>query len=257
MAQMKARKNGAWVSVPNGTTIKVEKNGSLVNPTKIQARKNGAWYTVWNKSDPLTLAFTCNGSQGWRNNAWRTDGNVRFGAWTSNAPSAGGTFYGDNLSVLEFSADSTTGGHTSTSLAEALAVRPNVTSATLYIYREAAGYGTIPSTSETLLVGQLNKANGTSMSSYNAGSFVQTTNMQTIPASDLIGWGQNAAKTFTLPSSGLTDFITHVSTKQMWVSELSTGWVASGGSGSFSQIYTVGNGSGDSNPPVLTVTLDY
>ena len=81
--------------------------------------------------------------------------------------------------------------------------------------------------------------------------------MQTIPASDLIGWNHNAAKTFDLPSSGLTDFITHVSTKQMWISELSTGWVANGGSGSFSQIYSVCNGSGDTNKPVLTVTLDY
>ena len=256
MAKIQVRKDGDWHTVADGTKIQVRKDGSWVNPTKIQVRKDGGWYTVWNKSDPLTLAFDCNVSQGWRNNAWRTDGNVRFGAWTSNAPSAGGTFYGDNLSVLEFSADSTTGGHTSTSLAEALAVRPNVTSATLYIYREAAGYGPIPSTSETLLVGQIDKNNGTTLN-YNAGNEVQTTNMQTIPASDLIGWGQNAAKTFTLPSSGLTDFITHVSTKQMWVSELSTGWVANGGSGSFSQIYSVCNGSGDTNKPVLTVTLDY
>ena len=81
MAQIKARKDGAWVAVPNGTTIKAEKDGSLVNPTKIQARKDGAWVTVWNKSDPVTLAFTCNASQGWRNNQWRTDNKVRFGAF--------------------------------------------------------------------------------------------------------------------------------------------------------------------------------
>jgi len=257
MVALKYYNGSSWVAIPNGTKVQYYTGSAFTQPKHVKYWDGDSWETVWSKSDPLTLAFTCNGSQGWRNNAWRTDGNVRFGAWTSNAPSAGGTFYGDNLSVLEFSADSTTGGHTSTSLAEALAVRPNVTSATLYIYREAAGYGTIPSTSETLLVGQQNKANGTSMSSYNAGDFVQTTNMQTIPASDLIGWNHNAAKTFDLPSSGLTDFITHVSTKQMWVSELSTGWVANGGSGSFSQIYSVANGSGDSNPPVLTVTLDY
>ena len=250
MAQIKARKDGAWVAVPNGTTIKAEKDGSLVNPTKIQARKDGAWVTVWNKSDPVTLAFTCNASQGWRNNAWRTDTKVRFGAFLD---------FGDNLTVLEFSADSTTGGYTSTSLAEALAVRPNVTSATLSLYRTAgAGASTISgSTSETLLVGQLNKTNGTAMSTYNAGSYVQTTNMQTVAASSLQSWGSNATRALALPSSNLTAFITHVSTKQMWVSEKSSGWIASGGGTSSSDIYSVCDGSAQTNKPVLTVTLDY
>ena len=191
MAKIQVRKDGDWHTVADGTKIQVRKDGDWVNPTKIQVRKDGDWHTVWNKSDPLTLTFTCNGSQGWRNNAWRTDKIIRFGAYLN---------YGDNLSVLEFSADSTTSGHTSTSLEEALAVRPNVSSATLYLYRKS-GYGSSTisgSTSETLLVGQLNKTNGTSMSSYNAGSFVQTTNMQTIPASALQSWGSNAAKTLSL-----------------------------------------------------------
>tara|TARA_R100001463_G_C3529508_1_gene221482 strand:- start:80 stop:853 length:774 start_codon:yes stop_codon:yes gene_type:complete len=257
MAQIKARKNGAWVSVPNGTTIKAEKNGSLVNPTKIQARKNGAWYTVWNKSDPLTLAFDCNVSEGWRENSWRGNDDIYIGAWQSGAPYGTlGTFYGDNLSALEFSGNSTTGGHTSTTLAEALAVRPNVTSATLYLYRRTAGFGTIPSMTNTLKVGQMNKANGTTLN-YDAADFVQTTNMQTIPASDLIGWGTNDAETFTLPSSGLTDFITHVSTKQMWLSEKTTGWVAYGGSATYNKLYSIIDGAGDTYNPVLTVTMDY
>ena len=159
---------------------------------------------------------------------------------------------------MEFSADSTTGGHTSTSLEEALAVRPNVTSASLTFYRTAAGTNPISgSTSETLLVGQLNKANGTAMSTYNAGSYVQTTNMQTVASSSLQSWAQNASKELALPSSNLTEFITHVSTKQMWVSEKSSGWIANGGSGSASDIYSVCDGSAQTNKPVLKVTLDY
>ena len=253
MATLKYYNGSAWTTVADGTAFKYYNGSAWTNPTKVQYYDGSNCQTVWNKSDPLTLAFTCNASQGWRNNAWRTDNKVRFGAFAEL-----GTFYGDNLSVLEFSADSTTGGHTSTSLAEALAVRSNVTSATLTLYRGTGGTNPISgSTSETLLVGQHNKTNGTSMSSYNAGSFVQTTNMQTVAASNLQSWAQGASKVLTLPSSNLTAFITHVSTKQMWVSEKSSSWIASGGSGSASDIYSVCDGSAQTNKPVLTVTLDY
>jgi|8_EtaG_2_1085327.scaffolds.fasta_scaffold12220_5 hypothetical protein len=249
MGTLKVRNGGSWVTISNGTAFKVRNGGSWVNPSKVKIRNGGAWVDVWAKSDPLTLAFTCNASQGWRNNAWRTDTKVRFGSFLD---------FGDNLTVLEFSADSTTGGHTSTSLQEALAVRSSVTSATLTLYRGTGGTNPISgSTSETLLVGQHNKANGTSMSSYNAGSYVQTTNMQTVAASNLQSWAQSASKVLTLPSSGLTDFITHVSTKQMWVSEKSSSWIASEGGTSSSDIYSVCDGSADTNKPVLTVTLDY
>jgi len=253
MGTFKVRQGSSWTTISNGTAFKVRSGGSWVNPSKVKVRHDSAWVDVWAKSDPVTLAFTCNASQGWRNNAWRTDNKVRFGAFADLSG-----FFGDNLTVLEFSADSTTGGHTSTSLAEALAVRSSVTSATLTLYRTTGGTNPISSsTSETLLVGQHNKANGTAMSSYNAGSYVQTTNMQTVAASNLQSWAQNASKVLTLPSSGLTDFITHVSTKQMWVSEKSSGWIASGGSGSASDIYSVCDGSAQTNKPVLTVTLDY
>ena len=239
-----------WVQIPNGTAFKHYNGSDWVNPTNVKYWDGDSWETVWTKSDPVTLAFTCNASQGWRNNAWRTDNKVRFGAFQT---------FGDNLTVLEFSGDSTTGGYTSTSLAEALAVRPNVTSATLSLYRNAgAGASTISSiTSETLLVGQLNKTNGTAMSTYNAGSYVQTTNMQTVAASSLQSWGSNITRALALPSSNLTAFITHVSTKQMWVSEKSSGWIASGGGTTSSDIYSVCDGSAQTNKPVLTVTLDY
>ena len=250
MAALKVRQGSSWTTISNGTDIKVRNGGSWVNPSEIGVRKDGAWVGVWYKSDPVTLAFTCNASQGWRNNQWRTDNKVRFGAFQD---------FGDNLTVLEFSGDSTTGGYTSTSLAEALAVRPNVTSATLSLYRTAgAGDSTISgSTSETLLVGQLNKTNGTAMSTYNAGSYVQTTNMQTVAASSLQSWGSDVTRALALPSANLTAFITHVSTKQMWVSEKSSGWIASGGGTSSSDIYSVCDGSAQTNKPVLTVTLDY
>ena len=257
MVAFKVRHGSDWTTIANGTAISVRHGGAWVNPTKVKVRHGGAWVDVWSKSDPLTLAFDCNVSEGWRDNSWRGTDDIYIGAWQSGAPYGTlGTFYGDNLSVLEFSGNSTTSGHTSTTLAEALAVRPNVTSATLYLYRRTAGFGTIPSMTNTLKVGQMNKANGTTLN-YDAADFVQTTNMQTIPASDLIGWGTNDAETFTLPSSGLTDFITHVSTKQMWLSEKSTGWVAYGGSGTYNKLYSIIDGAGDTYNPVLTVTMDY
>lgn len=257
MATLKRHNGTTWVEIPNGTAFKYHNGSTFVNPTHVKYHNGSTWVTVWSKSDPLTLAFDCNVSEGWRENSWRGTDDIYIGAWQSGAPYGTlGTFYGDNLSVLEFSGNSTTSGHTSTTLAEALAVRPNVTSATLYLYRRTAGFGTIPSMTNTLKVGQMNKNNGTTLN-YNAGDFVQTTNMQTIPASDLIGWGTNDAETFTLPSSGLTDFITHVSTKQMWLSEKTTGWVAYGGSATYNKLYSIIDGAGDTYNPVLTVTLDY
>ncbi len=254
---------GNWVTISNGTAIKVATGtgtGSWVNPTKIYVATGtgtGSWSQVWAKSDPVTLAFTCNVSGAWRDNLWRTGDDIYFGAWQDGAPYGTlGSFFGDNLSVLEFSGNSTTGGYTSTSLQEALAVRPNVTSATLYLYRTTAGFGPTISMTNTLKVGQMNKNNGTTLN-YDSADFVQTTNMQTIPSSDVIGWNHNAAKTFDLPSSGLTDFITHVSTKQLWISEKSSGWVPNGGSSTWNKLYSTCNGASDSNPPVLTVTIDY
>jgi len=254
MATLHRYNGSAWVQVPNGTTVSHYNGSAWVNPTHVKYWDGDSWETAWSKSDPITLAFTCNASQGWRSTAaWRTDTKVRFGAFST---------FGDNLTVLEFSADSTTGGYTSTSLAEALAVRPNVTALKLTLTRGSGGASTISgSTSETLLVGQLNKTNGTSMSTYNAGSFVQTTNMQTIPASDLQGWSylssQTKQFTFGGSASTLTGLATHLSTKQMWISEKSSGWIASGGGTSSSDIYSVCDGSADTNKPVLTVTLDY
>jgi len=255
MATFKYRHGGSWVSLPNGTAFKVRHGDAWVNPSKVKVRHGGAWVDAWSKSDPITLAFECNASQGWRSTAaWRTDNKVRFGAFDT---------FGDNLTVLEFSADSTTGGYTSTSLQEALAVRSNVTALKLTLTRGTGGSSTISgSTSETLLVGQLDKANGTSMSTYNAGASVQETNMQTIPASDLQGWSylssQTKQFTFGGSASTLTGLATHLSTKQMWISEKSSSWIASGGGTSTSDIYSVCNGSADgSGKPVLTVTMDY
>ena len=178
MATLKYYNGSAWTTVADGTAFKYYNGSAWTNPTKVQYYDGSNWQTVWNKSDPVTLTFTCNASQGWRNNAWRTDNKVRFGAIELVTDGFGGTtFYGDNLTVLEFSADSTTGGYTSTNLEEALAERPYVSSATLSLRRNTgAGDSTISgSTSETLLVGQLDKANGTSMSSSNSSTSISST----------------------------------------------------------------------------------
>ena len=180
MVAFKVRHGSAWTTIANGTAISVRHGSAWVNPTKVKVRHGGAWVDVWSKSDPLTLTFDCNVSEGWRDNSWRGTDDIYIGAWQDGAPYGTlSTFYGDNLSVLEFSGNSTTAGHTSTTLEEALAVRSNVTSATLYLYRRTAGFTTIPSMTNTLKVGQMNKANGTTLN-YDAADFVQTTNMQTI-----------------------------------------------------------------------------
>tara|TARA_R100001082_G_scaffold89522_1_gene56003 strand:+ start:619 stop:1425 length:807 start_codon:yes stop_codon:yes gene_type:complete len=256
----------AWVQVPNGTTVSRYTGSAWSNPTAIKYWDGDSWETVWNKSDPVTLTYTISTSQGWREStSWRTDNYVRFGAFKDTASPF--TFFGDNLTVLEFSGSasgtSTGGVSVSGTIDAVMADRPYVSSVKLQMTRTSGGASTFSgSTSETLKFGQLNKANGTSMSTYNAGDSVLTTNMQTIPASDLQGWSRLSSQTkqFTFggSASALTGLITHGRTKQFWLSELSSGWVASGGSGSTSDIYTVCAGSADSSgKPTLEITFDY
>ena len=100
------------------------------------------------------------------------------------------------------------------------------------------------------------------MSTYDAGGFVVQHHKQTIPASDLQGWSRLSSQTrqFTFggSASDLTGLIEHGRTKQFWLSEKSSSWIASGGGSSTSDIYTVCAGSADSSgKPTLEITFDY
>jgi hypothetical protein len=254
-----------WVEVPNGTKVSRSTGSGTSNwsnPKHVwysTGSGTGSWVKTWSKSDPVTLTYTISTSQGWREStSWRTDNYVRFGAFEN---------FGDNLTVMEFSGSasgtSTGGVSVSGTIDAVMADRPYVSSVKLQMTRTSGGASAFSgSTSETLKFGQLNKANGTSMSTYNAGDSVLTTNMQTIPASDLQGWSRLSSQTrqFTFggSASALTGLITHGRTKQFWLSEKDSSWIASGGGSSTSDIYTVCAGSADSSgKPTLEITFDY
>ena len=251
MAQIKARKDGAWVAVPNGTTIKAEKDGSLVNPTKIQARKDGAWVTVWNKSDPKTVSFRATATNSWRSTGWRGANDLRAGNFYG---------FGTHIGLMNFTDATSTGDISGETIATIIGTRPNLTSVKLTLERDGST-GTNPlgngsGTQNNYYVGYYSAAGGT-FASGNASSLLTTTNMATIPYSDLTGWSYNTSKDLDLNAN----VGTQAATRYIWISDMSSGWLPNTGSGStpnYSEVYSAFEGDpSDSNCATLTFTADF
>ena len=253
MAQIKARKNGAWVAVPNGTTIKAEKDGSLVNPTKIQARKDGAWVTVWNKSDPKTVSFRATATNSWRSTGWRGANDLRAGNFMG---------FGTHIGLMNFTNATSTGDISGETIATIIGTRPNLTSVKLTLERDGST-GTNPlgngsGTQNPYYVGYYSSAGGT-FASGNASSLLTTTNMATIPYAtiDALGWNYNESKDLTLNAN----VGTQAATRYIWISDMSTGWLPNTGSSStpnYSEVYSKFEGDpSDSNCATLTFTADF
>ena len=252
MAQIKARKDGAWVAVPNGTTIKAEKDGSLVNPTKIHARKDGAWVTVWNKSDPKTVSFRATATNSWRSTGWRGANDLRAGNFQN---------FGTHIGLMNFTDATSTGDISGQTIATIIGTRPNLTNVKLTLERDGST-GTNPlgngsGDQNPYYVGYYSSAGGT-FASGNASSLLTTTNMATISYATIaaLGWNYNESKDLTLNAN----VGTQAATRYIWISDRSTGWLpntGSGGSG-YSEVYSRFEGDpSDSNCATLTFTADF
>ncbi len=253
MAQIKAYKNGAWVPVPNGgATIRVQRNGSWYTPTKIQAEKNGSWYTVWNRSDPKTVSFKATATNSYRSTGWRGANDLRAGNYYG---------YGTHIGLMNFTNATSTGDITGDTITEVLATgRTTLTSITLTLERDGSTgtnpFGNGSGTENNYYVGYYSSDGGT-FASGNAQTLLTTTNMATITFATLEDWAFNATQALALNANvGAA-----AATKYLWISDMSSGWLANTGNGSspiYSEVYSAFEGDpSDANVATLTFTADY
>lgn len=160
---------------------------------------------------------------------------------------------------MNFTDATSTGDISGETIATIIGTRPNLTSVKLTLERDGST-GTNPigngvGDQNPYYVGYYSAAGGT-FASGNASSLLTTTNMATIPYSDLTGWSYNTSKDLTLNAN----VGTQAATRYIWISDRSTGWLpntGSGGSG-YSEVYSRFEGDpSDSNCATLTFTADF
>ena len=253
MATFKYRHGGSWVSLPNGTAFKVRHGDAWVNPSKVKVRHGGAWVDAWSKSDPKTVSFRATATNSYRSTGWRGANDLRAGHFEN---------FGTHIGLMNFTNATSTGGITGDTITEVLATgRTTLTDIKLTLHRDSSGgtnpFGAGSGTQNNYYVGNYSSAGGT-FASGNAQTLLTTTNMATITYSMLAGLGWNFSESMDLTLNANVG--TDAATKYVWISDMSSGWLANTGSGGsgYSEVYGLFEGDPSSaNCATLTFTADY
>lgn len=245
--------NGSsWVTIPNGTKVRYWNGSSWVNPKTVRVWNGSSWVTVWSKADPITRTYYADFSTQIR---WNGSSAV-YNHSGSSADSKlsdmyigryGGSFPYHYTSVLGF------GNSTNNfSIAQSLAVRPTVKSATLRLYR-LSGSG-LYSPSGTIRAGAWTQANFRNLpDTLLNGTYHDWDPQASRPMS---GWITNSAQTFTLNPQHIYDLNDG---KGLMLSEVISGYTTSGATtGAYSKFAGVASGQNNAGiRPMLTVVYDY
>ena len=242
----------AWVQVPNGTTVSRYTGSAWSNPTAIKYWDGDSWETVWNKSDPKTVSFKATATNSYRSTGWRGADDLRAGNYYG---------YGTHIGLMNFTDATSTGDITGDTITEVLATgRTTLTSVTLTLERDGSTgtnpFGNGSGTENNYYVGYYSSDGGT-FASGNAQTLLTTTNMATITFATLEDWAFNATQALALNANvGAA-----AATKYLWISDMSSGWLANtgnGGSPIYSEVYGAFEGDpSDANVATLTFTADY
>ena len=222
-----ARDGGSWREItPSGFKVK---QGGVWEPVQSgYVKVSGTWQKFYQNSDPVTYSFYPVAIDSWRpSTTWRGSSNMRIGSYG----------FGDHWTLMDFttSVDGTSG----LTLAQALAIRPAVSSCEFTLKRSGGGSATMNS--------------GTYFLSWNNGGFTSGTptnealyrNTHSLASA---GWARNTTRTFT----GLGDLALKLATNEICVANNLSPSSSGGGNDSD---YTNVDGSIFSH--TLTVTLDY
>lgn len=253
MSLLKYWSGSAWTLIPDGIMFKYWTGSAWAYPNAVWYWSGSAWVKAWSKSDPATYTFypTFTTNLRWDGSAVDYDSNLS----QSNDGLADlllGRYNGEKpyqaVSLMQFKGNNIGG---STTLAEALAVRPAVKSASVRLYRNPGAGLTYPA--GYLRTGVWTQANAQNMpattldGTYNDWSPTGT--------HDIDGWTTGSAKSFSIEPQHILDMNAG---KTLMFSEVTSGYTTSGGTtNAYSQIYGLEGGSYDTaKVPVLTVNLD-
>jgi len=244
--------SSAWTSIPDGTAVKYWNGSAWTNPTAVKYWDGDSWETAWNKSDPKTVSFKATATNSYRSTGWRGADDLRAGNYYG---------YGTHIGLMNFTDATSTGDITGDTITEVLATgRTTLTSVTLTLERDGSTgtnpFGNGSGTENNYYVGYYSSDGGT-FASGNAQTLLTTTNMATITFATLEDWAFNATQALALNANvGAA-----AATKYLWISDMSSGWLANtgnGGSPIYSEVYGAFEGDpSDANVATLTFTADY
>ena len=244
--------SSAWTSIPDGTAVKYWNGSAWTNPTAVKYWDGDSWETAWNKSDPKTVSFKATATNSYRSTGWRGANDLRAGNFYG---------YGTHIGLMNFTDATSTGDITGDTITEVLATgRTTLTSITLTLERDGSTgtnpFGNGSGTENNYYVGYYSSDGGT-FASGNAQTLLTTTNMATITFATLEDWAFNATQALALN----TNVGAAAATKYLWISDMSSGWLANtgnGGSPIYSEVYSAFEGDpSDANVATLTFTADY
>ena len=253
MATLNRHNGTTWVPIPNGTAFQYHNGSTFVNPDAVHYHDGSDWVKVWSKSDPKTVSFRATATNSYRSTGWRGANDLRAGHFEN---------FGTHIGLMNFTNATSTGGITGDTITEVLATgRTTLTDIKLTLHRDSSGgtnpFGAGSGTQNNYYVGNYSSAGGT-FASGNAQTLLTTTNMATITYSTLAGLGWNFSESMDLTLNANVG--TDAATKYVWISDMSSGWLANTGSGGsgYSEVYGLFEGDPSSaNCATLTFTANY
>jgi hypothetical protein len=254
---------GAWKDVANANMF-VKQDNAWKNVVAGSVKVGGAWKPFHTGSDPIKYTFLANRSKYFRHTDgyWGSSPSVvalRTGAW--NVDSGGGT-YSNSTYVGVFGFSSITAG--GLTLAQALAERPYVTTATPTAGGSAENYIEVTRGSQTYI------GFGSAYGTWYMGKYTGDTT-DTYPDADAANQTGKLTKTlasgspiqandplkFTPSVAEMQVLADHMDTNPLWITNKSSIANIKAAGGFTNTEYVVFYGTGETTPPKLVLTLDY
>ena len=257
MSLLKYWNGSSWVLVPDGTAVKYWSGSAWTNPSFVKYWNGSSWVTAWSKSDPVTYhyypAYTVN---------VRAGSTPPVGVYDSGGSAAdnaqadlyigafAGSFPYHYQSYMSFGAS--VEGPT---IGAALAVRPNVTSASLRLTRTGAS-GSSPATG-TLYTGLWTQSGFNSLPSTSVGTSPEYHDFVGGTSASITGLTYNGETSVSVSQTQVDAL--GAGTKALMLAGINTSsFTSSVGSTTGNYMAFLGNENGAAGTrPYLSITFDY
>lgn len=250
MSRIYASPSGSWGNVADGDKVRYWNGSGYAIATEVRVWNGSSWVSVWSKSNPVTVSFypTFATNMRWNGSSVSYDSS---GLSPNNAATdlyngryAGGTNY-HYVSLLQFTGGSIQGLGT---LAQLMASRPVVKSASLRLNRVSGGLG---SPVGYLRIGTWTQANAQNLPATVLDGTYNDWDPKTV--NGIGGWSYGSNRDFPVNVQQIYDLNAG---KTLMFAEVESGYTTSGSTtNAYMRIYGM-LGSDPGKLPILTVTLD-
>lgn len=253
------KEGGSWYQADPAKGIWVKDGGTWREADSVWIKDGGTWRQGYQKSDPVTYTMELNGFSSYpsrfaRGTSWGTSSNGPASGTSGTRTIACGRYFTGSSTkryygLLNF-AFAAAAGETTEFLANKLAVRPVVTSATLRLTRDTATHGVANPTSGSVYVSPYD---GSTTDSAPDPADVDFSKAE---SASVVGLARGSDLTITLDQDIIDEL---ASTSTLAITNVNSGLNDSGSSLDQNYMWFFGltNVSDSSKRPLITVTLDY